>query len=347
MFWYNLLRSYVRLGLKFYFRRIIINGAENIPDHAVIYAANHQNAFMDALLIICFNPHLTNSLARADIFKKPVARRLLNWLRLIPVYRIRDGWQSLDQNHKSFEECTRRFEQKEAVIIFPEGNHGPERRLRPLSRGFTRLAYEALKIHPGLPLSVIPVGLNYSAPQVFRSDVSIYFGKPISVSAYFQDPLAVSANRFRDRLTEDMQHLITHVDQSLPYEKVMEELKASGADFVNPEETNKRITQIASGHKLAIGTNRKKANVFMAVLRSMAMVIHLVPMLSWHVIRNRIKDPVFHTSIRFAMGIFAIPLWYFAGWLSLFLVFGWMKALVFLLISLISLPMLLLRQPSE
>lgn len=347
MFWYNLLRWYVRLGLKFYFRRIIIKGTENIPDHAVIFAANHQNAFMDALLIICFNPHLTNSLARADIFKRSVARRLLNWLRLIPVYRIRDGWQSLDQNNETFAECTRRFEQREAVIIFPEGNHGIERRLRPLSRGFTRLSYEALRIHPGLPLSVIPVGLNYSAPQEFRSDVSIYFGKPIHASDYFKEPLAVSANRFRDRLTKDLQHLIIHVDPSLPYESVIQELKTSGADFLDPEETNKRIAEIASGQKLPVPASQRKANALKAVVSIMSMLIHLVPLLSWHVIRNRIKDPVFQTSIRFALGIFAIPLWYLVGGLILYLILGWKATVLFLLLSLISLPMLLLRQPSE
>ena len=85
----------------------------------------------------------------------------------------------------------------------------------------------------------------------------------------------------------------------------------------------------------------------MAVVSSLSILIHLVPMLGWRVIRDRIKDPVFHTSIRFAMGIFGIPLWYLAGGLILYLILGWKATMIFLLLSFILLPMLLFRQPSE
>lgn len=346
MAWYYFLRWYVRLGLKFYFRKIVIRGSENIPSHAVIFAANHQNAFMDALLMICFNAHVTNSLTRADIFRGPFTKWLLSSLRLIPIYRIRDGWQSLDQNQETFQECYRRFVKNEAVIIFPEGNHGGQRRLRPLSRGFTRLVFETLRQHPDLPLSIVPVGINYSSPQDFRGDVSLYFGKPMAARDYFKEPLPVSANQFREDLADRMKTLITHVGETLPYDETIRALEATHPNFLDPVETNRRLREISVSVTSPPVANEAKQKNQLSFLYSLASVINIVPLAIWRSIRSKIKDPIFTTSLRFGVGIFLFPAWYVFGGLLLLQIFPLSISILFWTACLISIPLLTTKQPS-
>ena len=51
---YSLLFNYVRFSVNHYYRKIIHLGKENIPqDGAIIFAPNHTNTLMDALVVLC------------------------------------------------------------------------------------------------------------------------------------------------------------------------------------------------------------------------------------------------------------------------------------------------------
>jgi 1-acyl-sn-glycerol-3-phosphate acyltransferase len=308
--WYYFLRLYVKVGLRFYFKNIVIHGDENIPVGPVIFAANHQNAFMDALMIVCFNSHFTHFLARADIFKKPFTRWLLTTLNMVPIYRIRDGWQSLSENQKTFEACSKIFERDDAVVIFPEGNHGGQRRVRPLSKGFSRIAFEALKKNPALKISIVPVGLNYSDHQKFRGSVSVYFGQPVLVSKYFDEPVPTGANRLRDDISFSLRQLTTHIESIDQYDSIIRKLKSSHADFLNPVDTNSRVSKIEKGEEVAGISQPIKSAYRLRSFHYLALIINFIPLLFWHKIRNGIKDPVFITSLKFGVGIFAFPGFY-------------------------------------
>ena len=70
---YALLRYYVDFALKLSYRNIRYVGREKVPqDGAVIYAPNHTNALMDALVILAMDKKAKVFVARADIFKNPV-----------------------------------------------------------------------------------------------------------------------------------------------------------------------------------------------------------------------------------------------------------------------------------
>lgn len=308
---YYLLRMYVRAGLYFYFKKIIIHGRKNIPSGPVIFAANHQNAFMDALLIVCSNNHFTHFLSRADIFKRSFIRWMITSLNMIPVYRIRDGWQSLAENQKTFDSCTRLFFKKEAVVIFPEGNHGSQRRLRPLTKGFTRLAFESLRNNSQLKISIIPVGINYSDHQAFRNSVSIYFGEPILANDYFHEPIRRKATHLRDELAARMKRLITHVEDADRYSEIIQNLEASNPNYLDPADINERISKIERGEGVTRPPLRHKRNAWRLLpFHYVAIAINFIPLYAWRKIKMRIKDPVFVTSIRFGVGIFVFPFFY-------------------------------------
>ena len=105
--WLHSVRLYLQLGMFFYFRRINVHHLENVPkDKPVLLLANHQNALIDALLIALKSGRFAYFLTRAGVFKKAFISKLLKSLQMLPVYRVRDGWNNLTNNNAIFENCT-------------------------------------------------------------------------------------------------------------------------------------------------------------------------------------------------------------------------------------------------
>lgn len=289
-FFFDLLRVYVWAGLHVFYRHIKITGARQVPTGAVLFTANHQNAFMDALLVVCSSGRYTHFLARADIFKKGWAKMLLWSINILPVYRVRDGWQSLGQNHSSFQACARVLQKQQAVVIFPEGNHGSARYLRPLSKGFTRVAFEALRVNPRLPLHIVPVGLNYSHPTAARSAVHVIYGTALNANQFFEMGEVQGAKALREALRQALQPLITH----LPEEKKSLEArwKDRPVDFLQPGEVNAWIGDQA----MPLPMRAPTPDAAGMLLRTLFLPFVLV----WYAWDAKIKDRVFVASLKFA-----------------------------------------------
>lgn len=309
--WYYFLRAYVWLGLRFYFKKLIVHGAENIPrDHPILFTPNHQNAFMDALLVVTSNHSFTHFLTRADIFKKGFVHWILSTLNLVPIYRIRDGWNALDRNQETFDQCTALFEKGESILIFPEGNHGKQRRLRPISKGFTRIVFEALQKNPALQLYIVPVGLNYTEPQRFFSSVSVYYGKAIGINPYFNQSQPNGANQLRLDLAASLQQLITHVDDSEDYDSIIERLEQNNPDYLNPAAVNEQLKTLPPLRIEKKEDNNSLLKFLFLPLYFMLLLINIIPLALWTRFERGIKDPVFIASLKFGFGIVAFPLMY-------------------------------------
>ena len=106
-----------------YYRKFTVLNRHVLPrKQPVIFAANHQNAFMDPLAIIFAARRQIVFMARADIFKKKWIARLLYFIKILPVYRIRDGFFSVDQNKEVFKEITAVLSAGKPAALFPEGD---------------------------------------------------------------------------------------------------------------------------------------------------------------------------------------------------------------------------------
>ena len=100
---YALFFPIVRYATWCHYRKVVVKGKENIPEgEHYILAPCHQNAMMDPLVVLMVLNRPIVFLARADIFSKPVARFFLTWLKISPVYRIRDGRDQLSRNAEVF-----------------------------------------------------------------------------------------------------------------------------------------------------------------------------------------------------------------------------------------------------
>jgi len=186
-------------------------GKENIPEKGpVIISPNHQNALLDALLILKSTPYeLSNTfIARGDIFKKGFVSNALRFMKILPAFRIRDGYENLGKNDATFDESREVLETKNALCIFPEGNQGDKRKLQPLVKGIFRIAFATQEqIGDKEDVKIIPVGIDYSRRERFGEDVIINYGAPVSVSEYlplYKENPAIAINRFREKLSEKM-----------------------------------------------------------------------------------------------------------------------------------------------
>ncbi len=327
--------------MHLYFRNIKIVGIENIPNRgAVLFLPNHQNALIDALLLVTNISRRTYFVARADVFKNKRIKWLLSWLYMMPIYRMRDGIQTLSGNKEIIDNCVKILVNGDALTIFPEGNHSFERRLRPLSRGFTRIVLGALAENPELKLKIVPVGINYAEHSKFRTSVGLYFGAPILVKVKTDD-FNQASNALKQQVAIKMSKLITHIEDELHYDEIYTKLLATRPDFTNPLETNLRLKEL---DKFPAQSQKEKNNWWSAVLKLPVWFNNLIPLLVWLLVKRQIKDPVMEATIKFAYGITLIPVVYLAQGAALAYYLNEWVAILYILVSVITLPLLAVKK---
>ena len=183
---WRLLGKYIFFMQRLFYKSIVVVGREKIPrDCPVIFAPNHQNALMDPLAVLLASDMQTVFLARADIFRKPLLAKIFTWLKILPVYRIRDGKDNLQNNEQSFDAAIEVLEHGQTVGIFPEAAHSDKRSLLPLKKGVPRVAFLAEEKNDfKLGLKIVPVGIYYSRYDTMGGVLHVRFGEAIAVAAF-------------------------------------------------------------------------------------------------------------------------------------------------------------------
>lgn len=188
--------------------RQVWEGTENLPETGAILAVNHISE-LDPLSVahMVYNQGLLPTfLAKAELWKVPVLKQVLEATRMIPVERTRDGGRSLDAAREAV--ATGR-----AIIVYPEGTvtRDPDGWPMAARNGAVRLALQT-----GAPL--IPVGqwgiqelLPYGgrAPRPFpRKTARIRIGAPVDLDDLRGAPMTASGLRAG---TERMMDAITAI----------------------------------------------------------------------------------------------------------------------------------------
>lgn len=193
---YKLLKWIAKIALKIFFRKIQFTTLSPIPQRSpLIVISNHPNTFMDALLIASLIDREFYFLTNASVFTNKWVKWLLKQLHMIPVFRKQDVKEGNPDNSKTFEACVQHLKNHGALIIFPEGISIGKRQLKKFKTGTARIAFQAEESNNfQLNLMILPVGINYTEPENFRSNVLIITGKPIIVKnfqeRYLQNPQA-------------------------------------------------------------------------------------------------------------------------------------------------------------
>lgn len=214
---YYFIRPIARIGIWIYYRKIYLSHFDRIPKNKpVILAANHPTGFMEPCVMAVFMWRPLYFLVRGDFFRKPIFNFLLRSLNMIPIFRARDGnFRDLKSNYASFEACYQALMQNRTIMIFPEGNAKHEKRLRPIQKGVSRLAFGAFENAAELEdLYIVPVGVSYTYSERPRSEMMVSCGRPLNVAQLIAETghhFASFDKKLRAVLTAEMQDNLVHI----------------------------------------------------------------------------------------------------------------------------------------
>jgi len=206
-----------------YYRKIEVINQDKVPkEGALVFTPNHQNALMDALAVLFSVKRTLVFLARADIFKKRIFAEILYFLRILPVFRPRDGQGEVKRNLETFKKTTEVLQKNLGLVIFPEGTHTDKQSLLPLKKGFVKIAFqteEASNFQLGIQL--IPMAITYNDYEQCQSVMTMSFGEPIPLKPYieaYKEHPAKAFNAIRDRMTESLKSIMIHIEDDEHYE---------------------------------------------------------------------------------------------------------------------------------
>jgi len=217
MIW-HILRYLTTFILPSFYKRIQGKNVRNVQVKGpVIIAMNHPNAFTDPVAFTYVTyPVRLKYLARGDAFKPGITAWLLERIGIVPIFRIQDaGKEGLKKNDEAYRRVNQLLKRNHKIIVFAEGLCIQERRLRPLKKGVSRMVFGAYDFLNNDELRVIPVGVNYSQPDKFRSTLFYNVGEPIFVSDFvdeYRNNPARAYNHFLQVLEPKMKELITHIN---------------------------------------------------------------------------------------------------------------------------------------
>ncbi|MEZ4361590.1 MAG: lysophospholipid acyltransferase family protein [Kofleriaceae bacterium] len=193
---YRVLRWFLRLVAKVFFRQIEVVGLEHVPTTGpVIFAGNHPNSLIDPMLIITTCRRRVNFAAKDTLFKNRFMRQILRGLGAVPVARKDDHGAKAD-NEAAFTAMFGVLGEGGAIGIFPEGLSHDNSQLSKLKTGAARLAIGGAAA-AGQPIRVVPCGLTFINPKRFRSRVLVQYAEPLVV-----EPLAVGDTASHDAPAE-------------------------------------------------------------------------------------------------------------------------------------------------
>lgn len=357
--WYSVLRPVVDQLVRTSFREITVSGESNIPsDGAVIFAPNHCNTLMDALVVLQVHSEPLVFGARADIFKKKLAAKALRFLRIVPVVRMRDSLRQVARNREIMEEVVEAMEKGLKFCIFCEGTHRPKHSLLPVRKGIIRTALLAdERFGDKKNIYIVPVGLEYKDYFRFRTSVKISYGPAINVTseaAAFQDRNDAELYRsLTTKLSDGISSLITYLPDDETYEgrwiltKIAGKEAAMGADEQTLHEAvefdkqrkNEMISIHSFGHKKMASRTLGKALIWLVMLPAyLFCALASLPMwlVSLWLCRNKIKDKAFRNTARFGVKFAMIPIMIVVWALVIFIFLPWYIALPMYVLALFS-----------
>lgn len=319
---YSMVKIWMKINLHLYFGIIEKHGLYNVPkNQPVLFLPNHQNALLDVLLIAVDCNRKPWFLTRSDVFKSKTLKTIFGFFQMIPIYRIRDGRESLKNNQAVFDRCTELLLKKEALLMFPEANHNLKRRVRPLSKGFTRILFNTLNQNDTIDIQIVPIGINYNNATLFPDRVSLYFDTPISVrELYDETDVKSSIDRIKDVVSNQLKTVTTHIEDEENYDIKLAQLHAQNADFLNPIETNLKLQQL---HSEQVELPAKSAALFSKIFRLVFNVLNFPVLLLWkYYFKPKVWEAEFMGTLRFAFSLISFPIYYICFFVILSIVVG-------------------------
>ena len=345
---YEIFRFILVFGLRLFHKKFRVVGYENLKGSEIptIVVGNHQNALLDPILCCSVITQELHWLTRSDVFKPGLISAFLRKANMLPVYREKDNVGDLrDRNDAIFRECHKRLNRGQWISLFPEGTHKGKKSLNtPLKKGVGRLIIGTFEANPNLQqIRILPLGLEYSEFFVKDGNFMLRIGKPIVLSKedYTTANKAIWANELVAEISQHIHAVMTDIRNDDYYEEyitiqdlihfvyphndwhenvVIYQDMVNANRFENPnflnevKSFNQLSEELSFSNKTELETQQwpfwNTLRVFITLPFSLIGKIIFFPISNFteNFVRTKVKDPLFHNSIRLAFKLFfSIP----------------------------------------
>lgn len=195
MMLYAVLRGVAGIALRWFYRRIEVEGLERLPrDVPLLLVVNHPNALVDAMLVAWAIPRRVVLTAKAPLFENRALATLLSGIGVVPLVRSADVRASassptLDprRNARAFGALRAVLRRGGTIMIFPEGTTHDQPSLAPLRTGAARIALEARDDAGVRDLHIVPIGLIFERKDAPRTRVLVQIGEAIALDRWVSE----------------------------------------------------------------------------------------------------------------------------------------------------------------
>jgi len=246
---FRLMKKVVIALFSIFYRRITLFGTENIPSNEgpVIFAPVHQNALMDALSVHCIFSGPIVFMMRGDAFSNHAMSRLLRYMKIMPIFRHKDGRPQLIQDKECINTAAEGLTMGRCIALMPEGNQKEQKRLRTLGKGIFRIGFQAQKeLGEKAEVTIIPIGLDFENYDRTGSRLIIQIGRPLYFSPLgklYEQNQAAAFCKMKEQLTIALHRLIIDIRNERSYksyylatllatEEMIKKKKIKGTDEV-------------------------------------------------------------------------------------------------------------------
>lgn len=295
----------MQIGFYFYFKKIKVYGKEKLPKKGgLILSPNHQNGVIDPFIVGGDYGDEITSLTRADIFGGILHKAFIA-MKMIPVYRIRDGYNSLKNNDSIFNLCYNLLGKGKPVQIFSEGRQHENYYLMPISKGSSRMALTAQKMFPKQNIYIIPIGINYSNRRNPLAFIHLVYGDPIKIKEFIREDLTEvkQINNIRDELTVRMKECLWLPEKSEQYINQYSHVNSLSGDetFIEVRDKLRTVNKFKESRNL---------NYFEKGISFVGFLLNLPVLLLTNKVLSKVDDVVYYGTIKLVCGIFLLPLWW-------------------------------------
>ncbi len=146
--------------------------------------SNHFGGLSDPLIQIYALDRVPRFIARDVIWRYPVAKQLMQFVRAIPVHKADDhGARGVSRNDQMFASTYDALGEGDLVVIFPEGITVDDPAIAPIKTGAARIALGARA--SGVDgIEIVPSGIHYEDKALLRSKVYVHVGERIGLDAW-------------------------------------------------------------------------------------------------------------------------------------------------------------------
>lgn len=311
----------------------------------LLLACNHPNSFLDAVIIGSHFQSPVHFLARGDAFKKPAAKKILSALKLIPIYRLREGRENLALNDATFDRCREVLLNNGILLIFSEGLCENNWKLRPLKKGTARIAIDAWQQENiKNQFMVVPISLNYNSFTFFGKELIINFNDLITLKELsFNESAGETITNFNYLLSQRLKNgLIESRSSSPAVQMLISNHSGKSADIINELKAKIPFTE-----KVMLGSKPIPPYYLSGTLildLFLALILLIPSIIGWllhapvyllmkKIIKNKTRGTVFYDSVMFGSMLIIYPLYWILLIVITYAAFGdiWVRLLILVL----------------